>query len=272
MQQKMQQVREAAQQCIARAEQQFGVSLPNVQIRFDLKGRAAGMAGWRRTAGVMSYYLRFNTTMMANEGWDHVLNATVPHEVAHLVCYANPRLGNKHNPGWKQVCRVLGGNGQRCHSEEVIYAKGDTYEYTSTLGHKTRVSGKVHRNIQRGITYKMRGGKGALNNQCQFELIGRSGMPAKRVGDWVRTEVPATPVQQPAAPVHTTPKPTTAARAVAPAAAFAGASKADVIRARIADAKARGEHISVVVQFGVEVLGMTRALASTYAKNNWNKV
>ena len=56
MQQKIEQVKAKVQECIAKAEARFGIKMPNVQIRFDLKGRAAGVAGYRGT----NFYVRFN--------------------------------------------------------------------------------------------------------------------------------------------------------------------------------------------------------------------
>jgi hypothetical protein len=48
-------------------------------------------------------------------------------------------------------------------------------------------------------------------------------------------------------------------------------SKADAVRARIADAKRNAEHMDIVVLWAVSELGMSVALAKTYVKNNWAK-
>ncbi|MCA1800818.1 MAG: SprT-like domain-containing protein, partial [Actinobacteria bacterium] len=124
-------VREVVQQCMQRAEREFHVDMSKVTVRFDLKGCAAGMAGWTPRGG---YYLRLNTTMIQGSGYNHIVNDTIPHEVAHLVCFMMPHLGSGHNNGWKRVCRHLGGTGETYHKEEVVYAKGRTYEYTCTQG------------------------------------------------------------------------------------------------------------------------------------------
>lgn len=49
-------------------------------------------------------------------------------------------------------------------------------------------------------------------------------------------------------------------------------TKADRVRECIAQVKAQGGDLAAVVAWAVEQLGMPRAQAVTYAKNNWNKV
>lgn len=48
--------------------------------------------------------------------------------------------------------------------------------------------------------------------------------------------------------------------------------KSDLVRERIKEAKEKNEEPSVVVKWAVDNLGMTKALASSYVKNNWGKV
>ena len=116
MQAKIQAVKDKVASCIALAEQKFNIKMPAVQIRFDLTGRAAGMAGRKGFA----YYLRFNVSHMSlgGQSWEHILNDTVPHELAHTVCQSNPQFGRNHDAGWKRVCLALGGNGNRCYKQE----------------------------------------------------------------------------------------------------------------------------------------------------------
>lgn len=153
------------------AKQMYNLDMSNVAIHFDLKGRAAGMACKR---GNM-LYMRFNRDMLTRDAFDHVLNDTVPHEIAHIACFMNPTLGRGHDSGWANVCRRLGGNGTRCHSEDVVYGKGSTYEYTTTAGHAVRVSEKIHHNVQRGTTYTYRQGKGKVTRACTYTIVGHQG-------------------------------------------------------------------------------------------------
>lgn len=253
MQAKIQAVKDKVAQCIALAEQKFNIKMPAVQVRFDLTGRAAGMAGMR----MGNFYLRFNTQHMAlgGQSWEHILNDTVPHEVAHTVCQSNPQFGRQHDAGWKRVCLALGGNGNRCYRQEdapEAVAKAKPYAYTTSTGHVVAVSPVIHRKIQtRGAAYTYRG-KGRISKDSKVTMTNASMLAA-----------PTKPVAPTVAPV---------VRPVAPAAPKAGGSNADKVRALIAHAKANGHSADTVVAAAVAQLGMTRALAATYTKNNWNKV
>lgn len=250
--QRKQQVLAKVAECIANANRLYNITLPQPQIRFDLQGRCAGQAGVRWG----SSFLRFNCDMMRNGGWDHLLNDTVPHEVAHLVCYHKPALGRQHNWGWKSVCRALGGSGERCHNEEVEY-RGGTYYYTSTSGHVIAVSPQRHSKIQRGVGYTFQG-KGRVTRECQYSR----NKPAERV---VAVTPPAAPA--PAQPVAA---PTPVLRLTGELRP-AGGTNASQVRWRIGRAKAQGEGMDEVILFAVQVLGMTRNLARAYVRNNWNK-
>lgn len=50
------------------------------------------------------------------------------------------------------------------------------------------------------------------------------------------------------------------------------ATKADVVREMIREAKDTGTPVEQVVASVVQKLGMAKALATSYVKNNWNKV
>lgn len=234
----------------ALATKLYGVDLSKLQLRFDLKGRAAGQAQLTSQGQII---VRLNDGMLGHTGADHVINNTVPHEIAHIVCFLRRELGHGHDAGWQRVCLALGGSGETRHKEEVVFGKGLTYEYTASCGTKVRISERMHRSIQAGAGRMLRRTRGRINQACAFEIVGASGRHFDAV--------PAAPQQVQAAPVQRAVK-----RDVGTA------SKAEMIRARIAQAKARLEPAELVVHFGVYALGMTRALASTYVKNNWNKV
>lgn len=261
MQAQFDQIKQKVQDCIRTAEQKFGITMPNVEVRFDLTGRAAGMACMRYG----QFSLRFNLQHIRIGGktWEHLLNDTVPHEVAHTVCQAFPKFGRNHDAGWKRVCIALGGTGRRCYSEEdapEAVAQARPYVYITTTGHEVRVTKVIHSKIQRGTNYIMRGGKGKLNKECQY--------------NYMAAPKPAVVVQPAPSAAETVPtlKLGAATRTVElkrPAAAKA--SNAELVRARIAQAKARAESELTVVQWAVEVLGMKPALARTYVKNNWSK-
>lgn len=171
MQDQRKQIVDRCNELFALAEQKYGVSMKGVDIRFDLKGRCAGTA--HRRGG--HYFIRFNQDMLSREAFDHVLKDTVPHEIAHIVCFKSPQLGHNHDSGWARVCRALGGSGQRTHSEEVIYGKGHTYEYTTSTGKKVRVGDLYHRRIQSGSVLRWRNNYGTADAYCQFSIVGYQG-------------------------------------------------------------------------------------------------
>ena len=254
MQAKIDEVRAKVASTLQLAEQLFGLKLPELQIRFDLTGRVAGQAGWRRKKNHIKdfeYYVRFNTTMMQNEGWAHIINATVVHELAHFVCYVNPNLGRNHDNGWKRVCKLLGGDGQRCHSEKVIYGKGNTYEYITNQGHEVTVSGRIHNSIQSGNQYTCKN-KGKLNNTCKYKLIAVNGNTIDT------SQSPKVEVQTPAEVIS---KPNTT-----------GKPKSELVRIMIAKAKLMNISVDDVIKQVISELGMSKSLAKTYVIGNWNKV
>ena len=67
------QVRSKVAELVKQANQKFNIDLPEIQIRFDLRGGAAGMAGGR----LGQFYMRFNRDMMLNQGWDQIGRAHV---------------------------------------------------------------------------------------------------------------------------------------------------------------------------------------------------
>lgn len=236
--------------CVAQAEHKLGIKLPEINIRFDLTGRAAGMAGKRYG----TFYLRFNTAHMAMGGntWLHLLNNTVPHEVAHTVCQAFPQYGSNHDAGWKRVCVMLGGNGQRCYSAEdapEAVAQLRPWVYMTTLGHQVRVTKIIHTKIQRGTSYLTKGNRGGLNRQCSYNYMTAPAV-VQSLAPTVRTAAPT---------VRTT---------VACAPAISNAAR---IRARIALAKSCGQGQQVVVEWSIAVLGQSASLARSYVNNNWLK-
>lgn len=113
MQQVLKEFNDAVAACLKKASDIYGVNLStaNVEILNDVKGRAAG---WAHPMRYGKYKLRFNLEAIEKHN-EQMTKDTIPHEVAHLVCYARPELGKKHDAGWKAVCRRLGGDDSRTH-------------------------------------------------------------------------------------------------------------------------------------------------------------
>ena len=259
---------------MAVAANMFSLDMSQVGIRFDLKGRAAGMACRRGS----QYYMRFNTDMLGREAFDHVLNNTVPHEIAHIVCYMNPRLGGGHNSGWARVCAQLGGNATRCHKEDVVYGKGTTYEYTTSAGHTHRFSQVIHRKIQAGLaTYTLRGGKGRIDRTSAYAIVGHQGRTLAE--PIVKKAAPVTAPMQAVIPTAPVRLPTfhigAPAVTVAPKAATsfaAGASKASIARAIMLAGHTRGLSYEDIITAIMAATGHERQLARATYKANCAKI
>lgn len=132
---------------ISESNDRYGITLPTIDLRFDLRGRSAGQAIRKGN----TYSIRLNT----NINHDHILNDTIPHELAHIICmYTGWDKG--HGKIWKTICQTLGGTGNRCHSEEVTLArKVKKFSYTTTCGQVITVSTTRHNKIQNGTVYKI---------------------------------------------------------------------------------------------------------------------
>lgn len=290
MQTQAQQVIDRCKVAFAKAKELYNLDLSMVSIRFDLKGAAAGMACARGSMFTgRTYYMRFNRDMMQREAFDHVLNNTVPHEVAHIVCFMNPLLGRNHDAGWERVCRALGGSGATRHQEDVVYGKGRTFEYTTTAGHKVRLSEQRHNGVQRGGALSYRGGKGIVNKSCAYEIVGYQGrtlttpIPGKAaqpqqtfirpeptpVSSMLREIMEETksvapnpaPVRPAIVPAHTQ---TPAAR---PVSIDQSLPKSEIARRLIMAGYKRNDSKEVVIGAIIAATGMARSMACNYFKN-----
>lgn len=101
---------ERTREVMDRALRLFGVELSNLEVRFDLRGMAAGQMHLRANL------LRYNL-VMAERQLEVFLSTTVPHEIAHAVCQTlHGRRARPHGPEWRRICVALGGDGRRCHN------------------------------------------------------------------------------------------------------------------------------------------------------------
>ena len=164
----MDQITNRVRELREKAAKVFQVKVPEVHVSFDLKGTCMAKA-YRRGS---DYMIRFNAAFFET-AWEHVLYDTVPHEMAHIVCFAHPSLGKNHDSGWKSVCVRLGGTGHRCHNEQVVFAKGKTYKYITTTGAEVRISQVVHKRILSGRVYDnpRKAGGGEIHAGCKWTLL-----------------------------------------------------------------------------------------------------
>lgn len=252
LQDRVQQVRAKIAELTRLYETRTGKTLPFVDIRFDLRGACAGQAGRRADRHGYKYIMRFNRDMMQNQGWDHLFNDTVPHELAHIICFVE-NTDRGHGAAWQRVCRMLGGSGERCHKEAVVYARGRTYVYTTSTGYTYNFSETKHRKIQQGAYYTFRDRKmGRVDRTCAFNLLG------------------AQPIVS-----YDAPKITVENKRELPVAAPRKLSNAAQVREWIRARREAGlgdEQIRVEVQeLAQRELGQTAAMAKQYLRTEWNK-
>ncbi len=125
--------------------------LPDPEIRFDLRGLAAGQAQWRRNTRPL---IRFNLAIAKNHE-QAFLERTVPHEIAHLVTTACHGRTRPHGREWQAVMAFFGVKEvHRCHDFTVdeadirrqrcwIYDCGCSSHELSTTRHNRIAAGKT---------------------------------------------------------------------------------------------------------------------------------
>jgi predicted SprT family Zn-dependent metalloprotease len=258
-------VRTRIEQLIQKANQLYNTNLPPIDIRFDLKGRNAGCA--MRRGG--KYSMRFNTDLMQTASWDHIYEETLPHELAHIMCFFL-KLDRGHGQEWKKACRLLGGTGERCHYEPTISAKGRTFAYVTTHEKVVTVNEFVHNSIQRGNESVLRKNFGKINKDCIVREIFNPQQLAAFQLSVANREVPdiVPSIAPSSVSVMRTLTPNVTKHTVVES---VGLKKSDLVRNRITIAKACDESENTVVQWVIDHLRMTKSLAKTYVKNNWHK-
>lgn len=257
--------------------QKYNTDLSNLVVRYDLKGRTAGWAIGGRT-------IRLNTTAIFGDEahFRDMINDTIPHEIAHIVCHRNPSLGNKHDAGWANVCRALGGTGKRTHDMTTIeFARGRTYIYTSTGGKEYGVSERRHRSIQMGGVARFRKASwGVIDQHCAYVVKFNGRVVSTHAAKPRATKSTITSlfgglfgaqtVQVPVPAVSSFAAQVTAPVTTKPAANTG--SFAEQVRALIRTAKAAGRDQEYVYRQAIDTLGMKATSARNCVKHNWDRV
>lgn len=114
-----------------------------VQTEIRDCGRTAGWASERNGVSTITI-----NTQMFDPQYELELKNTVSHELAHIVCYWNPRLGRNHDRGWKRVHQALGGDGSRCHSLPLKRARSTKKAIYEVAGKEIKVGLTRHKRIQ----------------------------------------------------------------------------------------------------------------------------
>ena len=97
---------------ITAANAMFRLNMDIPEISFFDSGRVAGRAY------PLAHKLAFNTIL--SETNPDTFHETIIHEVAHLVTRkVRPLAKQAHGPEFKQIDKLLGGRGTRCHNYDV---------------------------------------------------------------------------------------------------------------------------------------------------------
>lgn len=136
----------------------FNIELPDVEIKLNLNGVNAGLACKKNN----KYSVHFNSDMIHNDSLMNIIKDTIPHELAHIICMVT-KWGKNHDNTWKNVCKKLGGTGNRIHNEKFSYAHGN-YEYQLSTGEKICLSKIRHNRIQNGSMYYK--GNNIITKEC----------------------------------------------------------------------------------------------------------
>jgi SprT protein len=166
------------QDCIFMAEKMFGVGVKVPEVRYDLVGKAAGQAIYRRIGG-SAYVIRINPILL-NENEEYVINQTIPHEMAHIVVYqfyhARGIDVNGHGKEWKRVMRHFGLEPNRCHNMNVttvnVLKKRTEYKFKcGCVGNVYVLSKNKYTRWANGTTYTCR----KCNTQIRFDSVVKHG-------------------------------------------------------------------------------------------------
>lgn len=266
-------MRNRTQEVLAKAEALYGVKI-NPTIAFNLRGRVAGWAGCKfcaLTRQAKDFTLRFNSEIIQGDHFDDLMNLTVPHEVAHLVCYARPELGRKHDMGWKRVCVALGGNGARTHSYDVV-VKG-RWDYMTDRGNKVSVTKKYHAYVQAGGTLTFKKGLGQIHKASVHAPSGQLKVTQKPGNIVVVRTQPKTDITvAPKTDIRKVPKTNIRTSKTVDVRKDGELTWAEKVRQLIRAHKPRGISQETVISLAIMDLGMTKERARSCVKAHWDKV
>ena len=159
------QLEQASLACLQRAApllRERARKQPQVEIRCDLRGKAAGQLRRYQDGRLV---IRYNLAIARLQP-QAFIDETVPHEVAHLLVWLlHGRKARAHGPEWQSMMRYLGiEQPQRCHQFEM--PQGNTrrqrrWAYRCDCS-EHQISTVRHNRMQRGQSYNCRSCGGLL--------------------------------------------------------------------------------------------------------------
>ena len=140
---------EATADYVELAQQLFGADFSQITVRFDLKGKSAGM--YRVQNG--EKLIRYNPYLFAKY-FDDNLAVTVPHEVAHYITDRVYGLQNirPHGKEWRALMAEFGADASRTCNYDMQGVPQRVYQrfpyQCSCSGHE--LTARRHNQIKRG--------------------------------------------------------------------------------------------------------------------------
>lgn len=224
---------------LAMAFAKYDIPLPAeaVEVRCDIRGRCHGRAIAKHSIG--KYTIRLNPEAYLLDQQE-MMEDTIPHEVAHIVCMIKPTLGRNHDHGWKRVCRELGGSAKVTGDLGLTPARVSNKFIYVVDNQEIDIGPTQHQRIQAGASYSMRGtGTRILPQHWVDYDAAKAKVHVSQHGNvtFVRTTSTSQPVTN---------------------------KRAAAERLMLAN---RGESRANIINMFVEQLGMTRDGAATYHYN-----
>ncbi len=140
---------------LRQAEKHFGIECPLSGIRFDLRGKTAGMVVF---PGMRKPYIRYNPDLLLGNR-ESFLDQTIPHEVAHLVARRLHGSGIRpHGREWRQLMNFFQADPVRCHNYDMSGIRCRAMrQYSYSCGcRQHQLSAIRHKRILNGQTYLCR--------------------------------------------------------------------------------------------------------------------
>lgn len=146
-----------------KANEIFGLDI-KLEVTVDIRGtRCAGQAV--RKWG--TYRVRLNP-LFCQQHPEDMMNDTIPHEVAHIVCFAL-KICDGHGKNWKGVAKKLGCSGETYTKLSVIDPNKTCY-YAVFGENKVEIGAKRYNDVMKGLK-KYRCKFGQINKETQFEIV-----------------------------------------------------------------------------------------------------
>ncbi len=152
------------------AARHYRIPVPQVEIRFDLRGRAAGQA---RLFAKGRPVIRYNPLLLEENG-EKFMARTVPHEAAHVIVFRlhGTRI-RPHGPEWRDVMDLFGADKRRCHDFDTSRSRARTpsrYTYHCTC-REHELSSIRHKRILAGQAYYCRACKEELRSGSMINCV-----------------------------------------------------------------------------------------------------